>query len=183
MIHFDNLGALALHLIESTAAEVEAVHVGMDKATALLQREMKGEFGHYQSAAGPFPAWAELAESTKEERARLGYPDDEPLLREGDLRDSIEREVHNLDGINSEGIVGSTSEIMPFHEFGTSKMPPRPVVGTALYRNAEKVAKLIGAYAVQGLVGFDAGGSGDFAARDIEGMEGIHPSLGYDTNP
>jgi hypothetical protein len=33
---------------------------------------------------------------------------------------------------------------MVFHEFGTSKMPPRPVLGPAAFRNKLAIQRLVG---------------------------------------
>lgn len=67
-----------------------------------------------------------LAESTQAERERLGYPANEPLVRTGELRDSLK--------VEAEGpiaVVGSELEMMAWHEFGTSRTPSRPVLGIA----------------------------------------------------
>lgn len=177
MIEFATLADLAHHLTRETWGGLAATRQGLEVATAILQKEAKAEFGHYQAAEGPFPAWAELADATKEDRVMQGFAENDPLLRTGNLRDSIERETNDW-----EGIVGSTSEIMPFHEFGTAKMPPRPVLGPALYRKAEEIAELIGSFAVSGLVGYQPGATSLYGLRDIEGMTDIHRSLGYDVD-
>lgn len=174
-MHFSSLRELALQLVVHDLPAIDrGVERGLDKASALLQRETKKMFGTYQQGAGPFEAWPELADSTKEDRVKQGYSENDPLLREGDLRDSIEREVEK-----TEAIVGSTSEIMPFHEFGTSRMPPRPVFGIALYRNWEKICRLVGHGAVSGFVGYDANNSDEYGARDSDEVERVHKSLGY----
>lgn len=177
MIEFASLADLALHLTRDTVGGLVRTREGLEVATAILQKEIKGEFGHYQPAEGPFAAWPELAESTKADRVAQGYTENDPLLRRGDLRDSIERESSDW-----EGIVGSTSEIMPFHEFGTSKMPPRPAFGPALYRKAEEIAHLIGSFAVSGLVGYQPGATSLYGLRDDSDMSSIHQLLGYDLN-
>lgn len=177
MMEFATLADLAHHLTRDTVGGLVATRKGLEVATAILQKEAKAEFGHYQDTEGPFPEWAELADATKEDRVAKGFTENDPLLRTGDLRDSIERETSDW-----EGTVGSTSEIMPFHEFGTAKMPPRPVMGPALYRKAEEIAELIGSFAVSGLVGYQPGATSLYGPRDIEDMTGIHRSLGYDIN-
>ena len=63
-----------------------------------------------------------------------------------------------------EATVGSTDPVMLWQELGTSKMPPRPVLGLALYRNIDKVQEIIG----------------KFAARGIAGGGAIEPARGYD---
>jgi phage gpG-like protein len=110
-----------------------------------VQKTAKAEFGVYQRAVGPYPAWPELAEITKRERAAEGFPENEPLLKTGALRDSIEYKVGNF-----EAFIGSKSEIMLDHEFGRSPnafgavTPPRPVLGPAGFRNKMLIKKTLG---------------------------------------
>ena len=155
-----------MSLLEAAIKMAEAeVLVRLHAASALervacrVEKTAKDELGAYQKAVGPFPEWEDLAQSTQEERERLGYPADEPLLRTGDLRDSISHEVHNLDAT-----IGSTSEIAEYHEFGTSRMPPRPFIGPAAERNHDAILKELGGAVVAGIIG----------------QQAIHPSLGYD---
>jgi hypothetical protein len=68
---------------------------------------------------------------------QLGYaPPDNPLLREGDLRNSIQ---FSLTGAWTADklTLGSVDEVMLFHEHGTRLMPPRPVIAPSL---AETIA-------------------------------------------
>lgn len=143
------------------AAEV-AIHTNarraLDQVGAAVERTAKSEFGDYQDAVGPFPEWAELAESTKEERVRLGFTENDPLLRSGQLRDSISHYVEEL-----EVTIGTPSEIAEFHEFGTSRMSPRPFMGPALVRNHDTIIEKLGGAVVRGLIGEDV----------------IHNALGY----
>jgi HK97 gp10 family phage protein len=159
MIEFPSLAHLAHHLVLDAVGGLEGTKDGLEEAAALLEKTAKAEFGTYQDAIGTFAAWAELADSTKADRAAKGYAENDPLLRDGTLRDSIEHEVEEWTAT-----VGSTSELMPYFEFGTSKMPPRPVLGPALYHQADKIAKMIGGYAAHGLIG----------------GKPIHSTLGYD---
>jgi HK97 gp10 family phage protein len=132
---------------------------GLEASAKAIEETAKAEIGKYQPEIGPFPEWPELAESTQQDRERQGYPANEPLLRRGDLRDSIERQVGNL-----EAVIGSKSEIAAYQEFGTDKIPARPFMGPAAFRNKDKIAKAVGAAVVSGLFG---GGR-------------IHQALGYD---
>lgn len=158
-MHFGSLADLAQHMLSETVQELHGAQRGLEQAAVLIEQTAKAEIGEYQDAVGPFEAWAPLAESTEADKAAKGYPPDAPLLRKGDLRESIQHEVKPL-----EAIIGSIDPVMVFHEFGTSKMPARPVLGPALHRNEEKIKKLVGHAAAAGLVGEDP----------------IHESLGYD---
>lgn len=138
----------AVHCGELALAVHEAEHVSLERATKLLQKKVKEKYGEYQPQAGEFVAWAELAESTKQDRERQGYPEDEPLLRTGEVRDSVKRLVRD-----SEGFVGSDNDIAVYEELGTSKMPPRSTFGSAGVENVEAILKIVGEDAVMALVG------------------------------
>ena len=140
MIEFATLQELALRLVEHDLPAIDReVEKGLDKASLILQRAAIKMFGTYQAGIGPFDTWQELADSTKEERVKLGFTE-------------------------NEAIVGSTSDIMPYHEFGTSRMPPRPVLGIALYRNWPIIQQLMGDGVTSAFIGEDR----------------VHRSLGYD---
>lgn len=158
-MEFKSLGDLALHLAALPAMQVVELQHGLEKCAKKIEQTAKDEIGHYQQAAGPFPAWADLADSTEQEKASKGYPVDAPLLRTGEMRDSITHEVHGL-----EAVVGSKNKKLFYNELGTLTIPPRPVIGPAAFRNMGFILRTIGHAAVSGLVG----------------GERIHPSLGYD---
>jgi hypothetical protein len=146
---FDSVLKFVEHLTVLAASIHEAEHKALDEALVLLEKDMAARIGQYQDASGRFPAWAPLAESTEAEKERLGYPSDAPLLREGDLQQSF---THSTDGPR-EGLVGSTDDTMLYHEMGTSKMPPRPVVGPAWFDNSEKVRRLLGHAVAEAIIG------------------------------
>lgn|SRR3982750_2212422 len=152
---------MAEKLVKIAFAEEFALHEGLKIAAKVIEKTAKKEIGKYQSGIGPFPEWAELADSTIDEKERLGYaPPDNPLLRTGELRDSISSKVDGL-----VAYVGSTSDLATYHEFGTSKMPMRPFIGPAAYRNKKKIQKILGGAAISGF---------------YDGGKNIHKSLGYD---
>jgi HK97 gp10 family phage protein len=150
-MEFDSLAGLAAHLTREVMPGLDhEVSHGLKRAAELIEETAKEEIGVYQAEAGPFPAWPSLADSTIADRVSKGFTPDDPLLRSGELRDSIVHEVEEW-----EATIGSTDPVMEFHEFGTSRMPPRPVMGPALVHNAEKVQQLIGHAAVSVFVGGD----------------------------
>ena len=118
------------HELSSASAEITT---GLEASFRAIVKEIeemaKEEIGVYQPAYGPFDAWGPLAESTKADRVRQGYSEDEPLLRSGELRDSIESEVVGL-----AAIVGIKSDIGLWQEVGTERIPPRPIIGPAYVR-------------------------------------------------
>lgn len=146
-------------LIKLSLAEPIALNKGLKIVANKIKKTAQNKIGHYQDQVGPFQDWAPLAQSTENEKERLGFNREEPLLRTGELRDSIECEVKFL-----EAVIGSKSDIAAYQEFGTKYIPPRPFIGPAAYENKEKIKKILGAAVVSGL---------------IEGAP-IHRLLGYD---
>ncbi len=142
-----SLDALAARLLMLPAILRKVQHHALKAASTLIENDAREQIGHYQGQHGEYPEWAPLAQSTEEEKARLGYPADAPLLRKGDLQKSFS---HSVEGL--EAVVGSTDPVMVYHEFGTSKMPPRPVLGPALFKNRGAIQKLIGFATVSAII-------------------------------
>lgn len=143
---FNNPSDFANFIKQKAAKQKEYAEKGLKKAAILVEKTAKSEFGNYQPGVDVFPAWKELADATKQDRIEKGFTPNDPLLRTGGLRDSIS---HKVDGFKA--AVGSESEIMADHEFGTSRIPPRPVLGPALFRNKEKIKKILGAAIAEGI--------------------------------
>lgn len=150
MKSFGSLMDMSLHLAAQVPVIALELERGLGRVAKVIEDKAKAEIGHYQDAAGPFPAWPLLADSTEDEKAKAGYPTDAPLLRTGEMRESITHEVHGL-----EAVIGSPDERMVYHEFGTSHMPARPVLGPAAFTSKDAIIKLVGAAAVAGLIGKD----------------------------
>jgi hypothetical protein len=159
MREFHSMGSFAEHLLTLVAAETIALHKGLEVCAKHVEKTAKDEIGFYQGEVGSFPAWAELTDETEAEKARLGFETGAPLLRTGELRDSIGHEVGPL-----EAAIGSTSDVMLYQEIGTEHIPPRPVLGPAIIHNSKRIEAILGAAAVSGLIG----------------GERIHAALGYD---
>ncbi len=105
----------------------------------VLEKDAKEKFGHYQRGID-FQEWQELADSTKADRVRQGYAENEPLLREGDLRDSI----HHLVTLAMNNLtVYSDSEIMVYQELGTAHIPPRSVLGLTAFESVDIVKPIL----------------------------------------
>ena len=67
----------------------EANHHALEGAAVILEDEAKRVIGTYEYG------WPPLAEATKADRLKQGYSEDEPGLRSGEMRDSIQHEVHH----------------------------------------------------------------------------------------
>ena len=139
---------LAAKLGEIALRQHEMEHNALEKAAVVVEERAKEKIGEYQEQAGPFIAWPELTDSTKEDRLRLGYTENDPGLRSGEMRDSIEHVV--LDG---EAQVGSDDDKLVWFELGTTKQPPRSVLGGAVVDEMDKICEIVGEHAVAALVG------------------------------
>jgi hypothetical protein len=158
-----SLAEAVLHFARLPAAVLVEQHFALDEAARIVQAEAKRELGTYQMTdTGQFAPWAELAESTKDERVRQGYPENEPLEREGQLRDAIERTAGDTEaavGVPNRDIrhpyqthdvnIGEVAEAL---ELG-GRIPPRSFLGVAGHRKGKEVAEICGAYVVRALVG------------------------------
>ncbi len=146
---FDDIESFLGHLGARELALHKAMRAGLERVLVHIENEAKAEIGYYQPQVGDFPAWAPLADSTEAEKARLGAPLGAPLLRHGGLYASFGHEVLSHD----EGIVGSTDPTLIYHEFGTEKMPPRPVLGPAVFKSRKEIERILGRAVVAGILG------------------------------
>lgn len=165
MRSFSSINAFLAHLAaEALLGTSRQVHA-LDVASRIIQDEARHELGTYQSGAGPFGAWPELADATKEDRERLGFPANNPELRTGTLRDNIERvstEYEAEVGV-PDRVVGDGSRANPTRnigdvaiaqEIGTDMIPPRSFLGHAAVVKEREVVEAIGLeiiYAVSGV--------------------------------
>ncbi len=133
---YRSFGALA-RALERAAERLPATYAAsMEAGAKAVQDEAKARIGHYQDG------WRPLAQSTVAEKRRLGYADEEndnPLLRTGEMRDSIKAEASERGFV-----VGSVDDVMVYQELGTSRIPPRPVLAPSLKATAPAIAKALG---------------------------------------
>ncbi|CAB3784318.1 hypothetical protein [Pararobbsia alpina] len=139
MTEFKSFAAFAAHLERLAIAGPEVTHHIADKAAEEIQKTAKGMIGEYQGAIGPYPAWEELADRTQQERARLGFSENDPGFRTGEMQKSVERTV-----IDAEAAIGSNDQNLVWFDIGTSKQPPRAVLGAAALHSRERVGAIIG---------------------------------------
>jgi hypothetical protein len=138
------------HLGELAVAMPAAEHVALEHAAVVIEKEAKRVIGTYDYD------WPPLAESTKEQRERAGFPADEPLLRTGEMRESIE---HTVQG--HEAYVGSNNDKAVYQELGTSKIPPRSFLGDAAAHKGHEVAEAVGRTIHHHLIGNSVNSPGD----------------------
>jgi hypothetical protein len=113
-----------------------ATHNMLEHAGQVVEDEAKRLIGTYDFAN---PRWPELAESTKDDRVRQGFSENEPLLRTGELRDSIHHVV-----IGDTAHVGSDNDKAVWQELGTKHIPPRTFLKGAVLNTADQIAHDIG---------------------------------------
>ena len=142
------LSGFIAHLAGASMEIQHHQRTAMERACRVVEAEAKREIGTYQDAAAPFAGWAELADSTKEDRVRLGFSENDPGLRTGEMRDSIGHVVGE-----NEGVVGSNDDKLVWFELGTDKQTPRSVLGMAAVHKVEDVARILGEGVRAALVG------------------------------
>ncbi len=120
-------------LLERMFRRIEKPKGGdLSKIASTVRRGFADNFASESSAEGP---WKPLAAMTVAERVAAGYGGEHPILqRTGSLRKSftdagssghVERYEPQSDGWIV--TVGSMHELAAFHEFGTRRMPARPI--------------------------------------------------------
>jgi hypothetical protein len=144
-------------MIDAIGAKLAAATHELGPAYAevakLIADDARKRIGEYHSAVGPFPGWASLAESTMDERERLGYSRDEPLHRRGDLRDAIMElpsEESAIVAVPSKMVATENGRrqvdiaiIAEAQEHGTATIPPRPFLGPALWQNRREATAIV----------------------------------------
>jgi hypothetical protein len=154
-----------VHFIETTVKLRLAAMPALEKAAIMVEKAAKAEIGTYQRTnMGPFAAWEELSPYTKEERVKGGFTENDPLLRSGSLRDSINYTI-SADG--KEAVIGSSDIRLVYLELGTKYMAPRSVLGLAAWRKRKQIVKLVGGMTVAALLGVDFSSYGSFIMSHI----------------
>jgi hypothetical protein len=124
----------------------------IERAGKLVEREAKKEIGQYQDGSPPFVSWPELADYTKDDRTRLGFTENDPGLRTGQMGADIDTKIFNH-GDQHEANIGSDDDELLWFELGTVTQPPRSVLGLAAVRNEEKIREILGESAVLAMTG------------------------------
>lgn len=88
---------------------------------------------NFQTEGGVFGDWDALADATVLDRIRHGYGGEGPMLvRTGYLKDSVTKKgaLDNIFAVSANSLtLGTEDAIAGYHQFGTSKMPAREVIG------------------------------------------------------
>jgi hypothetical protein len=132
-------------MLERSLATLPAqLEIGLDKVGELAETLAVSYIGHEQES------WPPLAESTLRDKEAKGFPVPSPLLRTGEMRDSIRRE---LDPIALEVIVGSSDPRALWQEMGTSRIPPRPFLALGMQHALPFAVETFGNIMVKTIIG------------------------------
>lgn len=121
MIEFKQL---AEHLLASAARVREALVADLEVIGEEQKKLAQAMIGTEA------PGWPPLAESTIADKRRKGYAVPAPLLRTGEMRDSLRLEVEPT-AVGVGMTLGSEEKIALFQEVGTATIPPRPFLATS----------------------------------------------------
>jgi len=170
-MHFNSFAHLAQHLTHAAVKTYPAMmNQLLDEVGKAVKDQVQSDIGYYQPAAGSlglFPAWAPLAPSTVEKKARLGQGlngnPDSPLYATGAFHDDVSYAVDKK-RLNVQ--IGTTLPYVIYTELGTANMPPRPVFGPAALKVVPRFEQRATIFAVAGITGFqstfNAAGLGGF---------------------
>lgn len=139
---FNTFDAFAKHIEKVLTTYPAYEEIAGNFLGKTLAKEAKDSIGHLQAKAGEFDAWEELAERTKKDKESLGYvfnAEYNPLLRTGEMRDSITHEFIRTSSF-SELKLGSSSQIMVYQELGTEYIPPRSVLGMTMFKSSPVIS-------------------------------------------
>ena len=135
-------------------AELETIKADMEhlpmaiamRAGAAVAKKARAQIGREHEE------WPALAAATVADKMRHGYKAPAPLLRSGELRDSISWTAQpTRDG--AEVAIGSDLEVALWQEMGTSKIPPRSFLRSSLISMEPKIIKLAARMAASTLSG------------------------------
>lgn len=134
---FKNFGALASHFEKA----VDNIHrngpIALEQIGRRVEVLAKSKLGEYQ------PGWVGLADSTLADKVLGGWPIPSPLLRTGEMRETIHHTVYE-----KAAVIGSDSQIAVWQEMGTSKMPARSFLGSSMIDTREQNVETIQEVAV-----------------------------------
>ena len=151
--------------LDTRVAAIERGFLGVfSRIGAIMRTEARDRLGLYHAQEGPFPAWRQLAPSTQSSRESMGYTPNEPLLRDGTLRDAITSlptpfavavGVRRGETDSNGTLLG---DIAMWQEFGAARLgiawiPPRPFLGPSLYATIQETIPMLAESAVARLTG------------------------------
>lgn len=148
MRQYSSFGAFAAHLEKMASAGPVVTHEMIKAGAEEIEETAKGMVGFYQTDIAPYPDWAPLTEKYESAKVAAGFEPDAPLLRTGEMQKSIKSHAEH-----NEAAVGSNDKVIEYHEFGTEKMPPRPVLGPAAHHSTPRILSRMAATTMYWLSG------------------------------
>ena len=137
-------------LEDRPAALHHAREAGLHQGAELLAATARDIVGSYQREdMGNIPPWPELADSTKTDRLRQGFTENDPGLRTGEMRAVYEARTTDKPGI----VLGNPDPVALWFEEGTVRQPPRPVIAVALFRKQKTITERIASRFTAALAG------------------------------
>lgn len=119
------------------------IDIPTEALMAHVAEQSKAAIGTYKLG------WPQLAAATQADRAAKGYAPNEPLLRTGELRESVEYKAE-LSPTGAEGLIYSEDKIAVYQELGTSRgIPPRSFLYLPLVQSEEYMASVFRKFAEQ----------------------------------
>jgi hypothetical protein len=138
---FDLLGFVAQ--LPAIERDIEASGPKIiERACQMIQKKAKAAIGKNHEL------WPPLAPSTLADKEKHSFPIPKPLLRTGELRDSIEYTVHG-----NEGAVGSNDPVVVYQELGTSRIPPRSFLVSSAISSEDRIHRMAAATTMAALAG------------------------------
>jgi HK97 gp10 family phage protein len=135
MREFSDLGSFAKFITEELTSGVKgAREMALEAGAQMIRDEAKHVIGTYEFE------WPQLAPATQADREAKGYPANEPLLRTGEMRDSI---TYTIVTPGELAEIGSNSDIAVYQELGTATIPARPFLLSSAFYKEKAVARMI----------------------------------------
>lgn len=147
-VTFTSMADFATALRKLKTAVKPSVVASLRDVGEVVLEEARDSIGEYQDGAGPFAPWAPLADSTQEDRIRLGFTPDDPLLREGKLYGSYEMDFGKQTqdvvemGVGSELPQALGLELGGAYNGAAPNAPPRSVLGRAFVVTEDRTFRM-----------------------------------------
>jgi hypothetical protein len=145
-MNFASIDDFLAHLARLPGAVQAAQRRGEEAAGKDLVRHAQAMIGTEDEG------WAALAASTVAEKERKGWTGrvsaTDPLYAEGGYRLSFGFRI------DEKGLLwGTTDPVAPFLEYGTMRMPARPVVGSVMFVHGHGAANLVAGHLIAAMTG------------------------------
>jgi hypothetical protein len=143
-LQFNSFGAFAAHCVASILTMEAKEHIVLHEIGNLVEEKVKHIIGqeNVQGLNG-FESHEPLAESTIQFKEDHGFTGREsatdPNLRTGELYHSI---THVVDVEHHAVVIGSNLDQAVYVEIGTSRQPPRSILGIGGEQSREEIEKL-----------------------------------------